>query len=59
LHFSESTTGKDSPDENSTDKIKIVKGQKIKIIDKSNNWIKIKTEDGKEAWIENKNIVII
>ena len=57
--FSESTTGKDSPDENSTDKIKIVKGQKIKIIDKSNNWIKIKTEDGKEAWIENKNIVII
>ena len=51
--------GKDSPDENSTDKIKIVKGQKIKIVDKSNNWIKIKTEDGKEAWIENKNIVII
>lgn len=57
--FSETTMGKDSPDENSTDKIKIVKGQKIKIVDKSNKWIKIKTEDGKEAWIENKNIVII
>ncbi len=51
--------GKDSPDENSTDKIKIVKGQKIKIVDKSNNWLKVKTEDGKDAWIENKNIVII
>ncbi len=57
--FSETTMGKDSPDENSTDKIKIVKGQKIQIVDKSSNWIKIKTEDGKEAWIENKNIVII
>jgi len=57
--FDSQTYGKDSPDVNSTDKIRIYKGQKVKIIDKSTNWIKIKTEDGKEAWIENKNIVII
>lgn len=55
----EGIMGKDSPDDNSTDKVKIVKGQKIKIIDKSSNWIKVKTEDGKEAWIKNNNIVII
>lgn len=57
--FDSQTYGKDSPDLNSTDKIRIYKGQKVKIIDKNTNWIKIKTEDGKEAWIENKNIVII
>lgn len=57
--FNNDIYGKDSPDEISTDKIRIYKGQKIKLIDKSANWIKIKTQDGKEAWIENKNIVII
>lgn len=57
--FDNQTYGKDSPDINSTDKIRIYKGQKIKIIDKNNDWIKVKTEDGKEAWIENKDVVII
>lgn len=57
--FDSQTHGKDSPDINSTDKIRIYKGQKIKIIDKNNDWIKVKTEDGKEAWIENKDVVII
>ncbi|MDD2191422.1 MAG: tetratricopeptide repeat protein [Bacteroidales bacterium] len=57
--FDSQTYGKDSPDINSTDKIRIYKGQKIKIIDKNNDWIKVKTEDGKEAWIENKDVVII
>lgn len=57
--FGEQTSGKDSPDINSTDKIKIYKGQKVKIIDNNLNWIKVKTEDGKEAWIENKDIIIM
>jgi len=57
--FDNETYGKDSPDINSTDKIRINKGQKIKIIGKNNDWIKIKTEEGKEAWIEQKNVVII
>lgn len=57
--FGEQTVGKDSPDKNSSDKMKILKGQKIKIVDKEDKWIRVKTEDGKEAWIESKDIVII
>jgi tetratricopeptide (TPR) repeat protein len=57
--FGDRTIGKDSPEENSSDKIKMFKGQKIRIIDKDNNWVKVKTEDGKEAWIEDKDIIII
>ena len=57
--FGEQTVGKDSPDKNSSDKIKILRGQKIKIVDKEDNWIKVKMEDGKEAWIESQEVVII
>lgn len=57
--FGEQTIGKDSPDKNSSDKMRILKGQKIKIMDKEDSWIRIKTEDGKEAWIETKNVVVI
>lgn len=57
--FGEQTIGKDSPDKNSSDKMKILKGQKIKIVDKEDSWIRVKTEDGKEAWIESKDVVLI
>lgn len=57
--FGEQTIGKDSPDKNSSDKMKILKGQKIKIVDKEDSWIRVKTEDGKEAWIQSKDVVII
>lgn len=57
--FGEQTIGKDSPDKNSSDKMKILKGQKIKIVDKEDSWIRVKTEDGKEAWIETKDVVLI
>ncbi|MDD2488652.1 MAG: tetratricopeptide repeat protein [Bacteroidales bacterium] len=57
--FDNNSSGKDSPDINSTDKIKIYKGQKVKIVEKANTWIKVKTEDGKEAWIESKSVIVI
>lgn len=57
--FDNTSSGKDSPDINSADKIKIYKGQKVKIVEKANTWIKVKTEDGKEAWIENKSVIVI
>ncbi|MBP1631162.1 MAG: hypothetical protein H6Q15_2055 [Bacteroidetes bacterium] len=51
--------GKDSPDTKSMDKIHLFNGQKIKILSHEDNWVKIRIEDGKEAWILKENLVVI
>lgn len=39
--------------------IKLFKGQKIKILENRNEFIRIRTQDGKEGWIEKETVKII
>ena len=39
--------------------IKLFKGQKIKILENRNEFIRIRTQDGKEGWVERETVKII
>ena len=50
-----SVTVKSSPDQTSNDEFVIHEGLKIKLEDRVDNWVKIRLDDGKVGWVENKN----
>ncbi len=50
---------KNSPDDKSTDLFILHEGTKIEILDKVDNWNKIKIADGNVGWIPNSTIEII
>ncbi len=50
---------KTSPDENGDDTFVIHEGLKIKVEELIGSWMKIRLDDGKTGWVEEKNIEII
>ena len=58
--INESASIKSSPSENSIDLFTVHSGTRLNILDNSmNEWCEVKYEDGKEGWIEKKNIELI
>ncbi len=54
--FTSSITVKSSPTENAVDLFVIHEGTKVKIIDKINNWVEIKIQNGSIGWLPEKSI---
>lgn len=50
---------KNAPDKNSSNQFVIHEGLKVEITDAVNEWTKIKLEDGKVGWVENKKLAVI
>ena len=44
---------------NKDNKVKLFRGQKVEIKERKDDKVLILTEDGKEYWVESKNIAII
>ncbi len=54
--FTSSITVKSSPTQNAVDLFVIHEGTKVKIIDKINNWVEIKIQNGSIGWLPEKSI---
>jgi tetratricopeptide (TPR) repeat protein len=52
-------TVKNSPDPKSSDAFVLHSGVKLKITDRVNDWLKIRLDDGKVGWIEQKAVEVI
>lgn len=48
-----------SPDETSSEVLLIHEGQKVKILDRLNDWVKIRVVSGRAGWIKNTAIEVI
>jgi tetratricopeptide (TPR) repeat protein len=57
--FSESVYVKNSPDEKSTDLFILHEGTKLEVLDKVNDWYKIKLQNGNVGWIGINDITTI
>ena len=54
--FTSSITAKSSPTQNAVDLFVIHEGTKVKIIDKIDNWVEIKIQNGSIGWLPEKSI---
>jgi len=54
--FTSSITVKSSPTQNSVDLFVIHEGTKVKIIDRIDNWVEIKIQNGSTGWLPEKSI---
>ena len=54
--FTSSITVKSSPTQNAVDLFVIHEGTKVKIIDKIDNWVEIKIQNGSVGWLPEKSI---
>ncbi len=54
--FTSSITAKSSPTQNSVDLFVIHEGTKVKVIDKINNWIEIKIQNGSTGWLPSNSV---
>jgi tetratricopeptide (TPR) repeat protein len=57
--FSPNAKVKSSPDENGTDLFILHEGVKVEVLDKVENWRKIKLADGKVGWLPDETVEII
>jgi len=57
--FSPTLTVKGGPDEGNSDLFVIHEGIKVRIIDKVNNWYRIKIADGSDGWVQTDKVEVI